>query len=373
MPANMKKTKGKFSFFTRLLIFVNGTIALALLIAYLAPVIDPRTFWPVAFFGLAYPPLLLLNALFIVYWLIVRSKLALISVITILIGWNVLLNNIGLSVWNKQPEPAANSFRLLTYNVHHFSPFGEDKNDAIRHDILSTIISAKPDIVGMQEYYSRKKGRYAMTDSISQLIKVPYYHAEANMESTKEMMGIAIFSRFPIISKGVVTIGEEGSGNQCIYADIKKDGQILRFYCVHLQSIQFEPQDYQYLDTVAKSGKADLSSTKRLGGKLKRAFLKRAEQVLTIKQHASASPYPYVISGDFNDTPTSFAVNQMAKGIKNTFREKGFGLGRTYNGDFPNYQIDYIMASNRFDVSNYEIIKQKLSDHYPVYADLVLK
>ena len=56
-------------------------------------------------------------------------------------------------------------------------------------------------------------------------------------------------------------------------------------------------------------------------------------------------PYPYIISGDFNDTPSSYAVNQMAKGFKNAFREKGTGLGRTYNGDFPNYQIDYIMAS----------------------------
>jgi endonuclease/exonuclease/phosphatase family metal-dependent hydrolase len=140
-----------------------------------------------------------------------------------------------------------------------------------------------------------------------------------------------------------------------------------------LQSIRFEPRDYQYLDTITKSGKADLSSTKRLGSKLKLAFLKRAEQVIKIKQHTLQSPYPYIISGDFNDTPTSFAVSQMAKGIKNTFREKGFGLGRTYNGDFPNYQIDYIMASKQFNVLSYNIVKKKLSDHYPAYADLVLK
>ena len=63
----------------------------------------------------------------------------------------------------------------------------------------------------------------------------------------------------------------------------------------------------------------------------------------------------------------------MCKGLKNAFREKGSGLGRTYNGSFPNYQIDYIMASQQFDVTGYNITEKRLSDHYPVRSDLVLK
>jgi endonuclease/exonuclease/phosphatase family metal-dependent hydrolase len=63
----------------------------------------------------------------------------------------------------------------------------------------------------------------------------------------------------------------------------------------------------------------------------------------------------------------------MNKGLKNAFREKGSGMGRTYNGSFPNYQIDYIMAGKQFDVLNYNIIEKKLSDHYPVCSDLLLR
>jgi len=95
--------------------------------------------------------------------------------------------------------------------------------------------------------------------------------------------------------------------------------------------------------------------------------------VLRIKEDAAKCPYPYIISGDFNDTPTSYAVNKMSEGLKNAFCEKGSGFGRTYNGDFPNYQIDYIMASPAFNVLSYQIIEKKLSDHYPVRSDLVLK
>jgi endonuclease/exonuclease/phosphatase family metal-dependent hydrolase len=101
--------------------------------------------------------------------------------------------------------------------------------------------------------------------------------------------------------------------------------------------------------------------------------LKRSEQVFKIKDHANACQCPYVISGDFNDTPTSFAVNEMSKGMKNAFTEKGSGFGRTYNGSFPNYQIDYILATPQFDVRDYDIIEKRLSDHYPVRSDLVLK
>jgi len=183
---------------------------------------------------------------------------------------------------------------------------------------------------------------------------------------------MAIFSRFPIVGKGMIRLTETRSENQCLFVDVKKGKQTFRFYSVHLQSIRFDPEDYKYLDSVSKKGKTDIQSTKRLGGKLKIAFEKRSEQVFKIKEHAAKCPYPYLITGDFNDTPTSFAVNQMANGLKNAFRQKGSGFGRTYNGDFPNYQIDYIMASPQFEVATYKIIEKKLSDHYPLRSDVVL-
>ena len=126
------------------------------------------------------------------------------------------------------------------------------------------------------------------------------------------------------------------------------------------------------MNSITGDGKADKSSARRLGSKLKIAFIKRSAQVVKIKAHAAHCLYPYIISGDFNDTPASYAVNEMAKGLKNAFREQGSGFGRTYNGNFPNFQIDYIMASPQFNVLSYLIIQKKLSDHYPVRSDLQL-
>ncbi|MDN3582270.1 endonuclease/exonuclease/phosphatase family protein [Mucilaginibacter flavus] len=370
----MKNKKGGLSFIDKVFLWINFLLCLALLLSYLAPVVSPQTFWIIAFFGLAYPPLLLLNVILIVYWLLRRRWPVVISLVTIVIGWGVLNNNIGLrSRSSFLPAPGINSVRMMTYNVHNFKHYGSKNDVSTKQEILALIADESPDVIGFQEFYTRYKGPYDTSDSLKKILGSSNFYFEPFYFNDSEGIGMAIFSKLPIIAKGMIRLSDEkGSGNQCLYVDVKKGGKMFRVYSVHLQSIKFDPEDYKYLDSVSKKGKTDMHSTKRLGVKLKNAFIKRSMQIVKVKEHAAQCPYPYIISGDFNDTPTSYAVNQMAKGLKNAFREKGSGLGRTYNGDFPNYQIDYIMASKQFDIASYQIIEKKLSDHYPLRSDLIL-
>jgi hypothetical protein len=57
----MKAKKRNLPFIDKVFLWINYLLCLALLFSYLAQYIDPRKFWPFAFFGLAYPPLLLAN------------------------------------------------------------------------------------------------------------------------------------------------------------------------------------------------------------------------------------------------------------------------------------------------------------------------
>lgn len=370
----MRAKKRSLPFIDKIFLWINYLLCLALLLGYLAPYVDPRNFWPIAFFGLAYPPLLIANLLIMAYWLIRKSWFIGLSAITILVGWNVLMNNVGIRLPSSASSaPSLKVLRLMTYNVHDFKRYGAKNDVSTKHEILDLIGQDQPDIIGIQEFFTRKKGQYDMIDSVKKVMRAEHYYFEPTMTSSSESIGMAIFSKYPIKSYGLVQLAAKGSGNQCLYVDIEKDGGVLRMYSVHLQSISFDPQDYKYLGNLSSKGKTDIGATKRVGWKLKNAFQKRSDQVFIIKEHARKCPYPYIISGDFNDTPSSFAVNQMAKGLKNAFREKGAGLGRTYNGAFPNYQIDYVMASPQFDVWEYKIIEKKLSDHYPLSTVLVLK
>jgi len=362
------KGKSKLSFIDKIILWLNALLCLALLISYLAPIIDPKKAWIFAFFGLAYPLLLVSSLIFIIYWVLRRKWHFMLSIICIAIGCFELH-----APSSGSAGPNQTVFNLMTYNVHDFKRYGSKNDISTKHEILQLIAENKPDIIGFQEFYTRNAGQYDMRDSILKIMGTTYYYFEPVIANSQEAIGLAIFSRFPITAHGMVPLVNRASENACLYVDIKKGDKQFRVYSIHLQSIRFDPEDYKYLNSIAKQGKGDGSSARRVGSKLKNAFIKRSDQVVKIKEHAAQCPYPYIISGDFNDTPSSYAVNQMSKGLKNAFREDGTGFGRTYNGDFPNYQIDYIMASPQFDIQNYQIIQKKLSDHYPVKSDLILK
>jgi endonuclease/exonuclease/phosphatase family metal-dependent hydrolase len=369
----MKAKKTKRSLFGKIMAAVTIALWLALIASYFAPYIDPQSNWIFAFFGLAYPFLLIANLILAIYWVASRRWYGLISFIIIACGWGMLNNNFGLHIQSSEPFNPSNLLHIMTYNVHNFKRYGAKNDTSTKHEILDIIYREQPDIIGFQEFYTRNQGQYDMRDSLVKIMGGAYYYFEPVIFNSSEAIGIAIFSKFPIIDRGFIPFSDKKSENACIYVDVKKGDKIFRVYSVHLQSIRFDPEDYKYIKNITGGqGTSDASSAWRVGGKLKIAFIKRSAQVAKIKENTAHCPYPYIISGDFNDTPASFAVNEMATGLKNAFSEKGVGFGRTYNGSFPNFQIDYIMASRQFDVLNYHIIEKKLSDHYPVWSDLVL-
>lgn len=369
----MRRKKSKFSFFSKTILFANLIAAALLLLSYTASIIDPHSFWPIAFLGLAYPLFLLLNILFIIYWLLRAPKFALVSLLCILAGYKFLTGYIGFRETTAitVPKSSQNFVRVMTYNVHSFKQFG-DKNDQFTKDqILDIIRKEQPDVLCFQEFFSRKKGDYNFSKLIREILQSEHYYFVPSLKNEYEAIGMAIFSKLPILERGTIPF-DDVIGNGALFVDVRFKGHPFRIYNVHFQSISFQPEDYKYLKEVTKEIDTDVKSSRRIGSRLKQAFLKRSTQVSQVRAHAERAKVPYLVAGDFNDTPVSFAVNTMADGMKNSFQKKGSGFGITYNGDFPNFQIDYIFVSKEFDIKNYLIIDKKLSDHYPVRTDVEL-
>jgi len=358
--------------FSKSMLLVNVFAGAALLLSYLAPIINPQVFWPIAFLGIAYLPLLVVNMLFIVYWLIRCARYAALSFLAILLGWNILQKHYGFG--DRVPRqvvasPDTGHVRVLTYNVHFFRAFEqEDTELAIREQAMQLMGGVSPDVICIQEYYTRKKGKYRMAEEFEREIDMPYHYISPTAQNDYEAYGMAIFSRYPIVNSGVLPEHEYGV-NRIIYADIDKDNRVFRVYNVHLRSFGFQKEDYDFINNPSKTIEKDAASTKRIGARLKHAFRARSAQAVALRTHSRACDLPFLIAGDFNDTPLSYAVNEVSSGLRNAFREKGRGWGVTYNGDFPNFQIDYILSSKAFEVCHYQIVKAKLSDHYPVWAD----
>jgi len=361
--------------FSKFILIMNIFAVCALLLSYLASYIDPEKLWVFSFFGLAYPAILAINILFIIYWLIRMPKLALISGLTILAGFSVIQNYVGFreSTAIMVPKSSDSFIRVMTYNVHNFKQFG-DKNDKFTKELILDIIrNEQPDVICFQEFFSRKRGEYNFRKLILQILETEHYYFKPSTDNGYEAIGMAIFSKFPIVNKGNIQFAKKMNWNEAVYADVRKGDKTFRIYNVHFQSISFQPEDYRYLKKVTSEIETDVESSKKIGSRLKQAFLKRSNQARMLKEHTEESPHPYIIAGDFNDTPISYTVKTISRGMNNSFREMGSGFGVTYNGAFPNFQIDYIFTSPEFTVKNYLIINKKLSDHYPVRTDLELK
>lgn len=374
MNRRIRKRPG-IHIFSKFVLAMNVFAVVALLLSYLASYIDPAKFWVISFFGLAYPAILAINILFIIYWLLRLPKLALISGLTILAGWSVILNYIGFreSTAIMVPKSSESFLRVMTYNVHNFKQFGDKNNKFTKELILDIIRNEQPDVICFQEFFSRKRGEYNFRKLILQILETEHYYFKPSTDNGYEAIGMAIFSKFPIVNKGNIQFAKKMNWNEAVYADIKKGGKTFRIYNVHFQSISFQPEDYRYLKKVTSEIETDVESSKKIGYRLKNAFIKRSNQARMLKEHTEKSPLPYIIAGDFNDTPISYTVKTISRGMNNSFREMGSGFGVTYNGAFPNFQIDYIFTSPEFTVKNYLIINKKLSDHYPVRTDLELK
>src|SRR5262245_27648201 len=66
--------------------WLNGLAVIGLLLAYLSGMVSPATFWPLAFFGMAYPFLLTANVACLAWWLLFRRKRMWPSLIAIALG-----------------------------------------------------------------------------------------------------------------------------------------------------------------------------------------------------------------------------------------------------------------------------------------------
>lgn len=364
--------KSKSTFLGKIVLLIAILFIIAIILGIEAGNTDPRKHPLMAFFGLAYPFVLLLNIIMIGYWL-VRGRLffALATAGIIAAGWHALIATVGfIGESGAGPKTDPGLLRMMTYNVHSFKPYGEDSNELTKQQMLQVVKNENPDIICFQEYYSRRKGSFAITDSLKQILKTSDNYFVPTAENNYEATGQAIFSRYPIVGKGTISFGDENIGNAAIYIDILIGQKKVRVYNVHLQSISFDKQDYTFLDKVTKKMDPEITPAKRILRMLNVAFKKRSGQVDIMKAKMKTCETPFIIAGDFNDTPASYAVTQLTKSLNNSFVEQGVGLGRTYNGKFPNFQIDYISATKTIKVINHRIIRAKLSDHFPVRSDL---
>lgn len=356
----------------RLLLFFNVVVVVGLLFAYLAGFINPVNTTVFSLFGLAYPYFVIFNGLFVIIWLLLRKKLFLISLVTLLIGIKTLINSFQFLPNGNEFSVKGPKINILSYNVHVFDLYHWKNNKQIRDSIFKFIRKEDPDIACFQEYFDSRRHYFPVHDSLMQHQRFKYSHLfYTDKIGEFQSFGIATYSTYPIVNKGIVQF--PNSSNVAIYSDIKIHEDTIRVFNCHLESIRFLPQDYNFIDSIAYQRSSN--QTKGAGGvyiRLTKAFRKRAIQAQMLKQYINKSPHRVFLCGDFNDPPSSYTYHHLKYGLNDSFVDKGLGKGATFSRSLFSYRIDYILFDSGIYCDDFRVEKVDYSDHFPVLGRYVI-
>ena len=368
---NRLKTFGKF-----LLIVITILAAIGLLFSFMAKLLPPSFSSTVAYCGLFFPYLLLVNFVLTIIWIVVDFTWALIPVMVILLNVNNIDRHFQFRGIEK-PEVCTNCLKVMSYNAKAFNIYRDDQM-SLNRQFIHFLQNEKPDILCIQEYSYDNTGKsgFNSTQAIINALNV-----KDNEKTHKIMLpyrnklgyqfGMAVFSKYRIVDGGFVETSDSSS-NKSMYVDIRFNGDTLRIYNIHLASMHLDSADYA-TGKALWAGSYDSSfndKAQTLSNKISAAYVARQYQAKAIRAHIDECPYPVIICGDFNDSPASFSYNKIMHGLRDSFRSSGKGTGTTYiGGNFPAYRIDYIAHDKQFNDFQYTVCRDlTVSDHYPIYT-----
>lgn len=328
-----------------------GLVGVSLL-ALLSPYIDPRLFWPIAFLGLGVPVLLVLNVLAAIVFLRMNLRSTALQNVAVLLVFSLFLGRlIGFSGQAKKPE---GDLSILTFNTRLLADNQEERDYSTYKALVQ-----QHDFVAFQEANIERSRHRSFVPAMSDAGLA--YHYKGNHS-------IKLFSRYPIINKGIV-VGEESSVNGAVFIDVKIEDRILRVYGMHLKSTGIATEADKVITRDPRGyGRETFQGILYILRRLKASNLTRSQQVKQLAAHIAASPYPVILCGDLNDTPFTYSYQQLKRQLADAFVAHGSGLSITYKGPIPGLRIDYIFMSEDLIPTSYRRLDDQGSDHYPVAA-----
>jgi endonuclease/exonuclease/phosphatase family metal-dependent hydrolase/uncharacterized membrane protein len=374
MPEKDKPMKFLRKFLWTIIKIINAVALVLLLLAAYSDYISPYKAMLFSYFGLFFPFIFAINFIIFLVWIILRRwKMALLSLVFFLACAGAI--HAYFPLHKKTEKIPEDCIKVLTYNVMRF----EQKKDTPQrpNKILRCIQENDADIVCIQEYYTAlTKPEMLMENDILRVLKeYPYYEfCKFKYPYKSEAFGLAIFSKFPILS--MKKIPYESKYNGSAIAELDINGKRVTLINNHLESNKLsseERHDYYQMTQEIDSHAFDVF-TKMMTERLTPAYKIRAQQAQIISDIIQKNKNPYVIvCGDFNDTPISYARHKIKGNFHDAFVDSGCGLGITYNKYRFLFRIDYIMHSENIKSYNCTVGALNNSDHYPVSCYLQLK
>lgn len=311
--------------------------------------------------GLGFPVLLAANLGFLIFWLIFKTRMALIPILGFIICYVPVRKYSPLNIQHDIPDDA---LKVLSYNVWLFDGWEDPDGDHSKNPILRYIADQKADIVCLQE---ASTGEVPMEVIDSVLNKVYAHHDTIHALRGGDIL--SVYSKYPILSHERIHYESKGNVSAGFYLNIK--GRKVLVINNHLETTSLSPEDKEQFKQLVKGDlETDTAekASKLLVVKLGEATKKRAPEADAVAEYIEKHKnMPIILCGDFNDSPISYARRTVAKSLTDCYVATGNGPGISYHRNGFYVRIDHIMCSDHFEPYRCYIDKQiSNSDHYPI-------
>lgn len=337
------------SLFNKIVYGFNILIALLTLMAFLLPFLTPKAFPILSVLTLFLPFFLLVNLLFSIYWMVQMKRQFILSGVLLLLGLPYFqrLYQFGES----NPEKTENELVMMSFNVRLFNLYQWKKVASVKAMMDSLIKSEQPDLICLQEY-----------SKIDIDIFNQYTHRHLVFFDKKQKSGHAIFSKFPILHKGKISL--EGRGSSIIYADVLYKSDTIRLYSMHLKSVNITPDVNEIEDDL---NNVTQERSKLMLKRMSESFAMQQKQAELLSSHREKVKHKVFIAGDLNNSAFSYVYRNVRGDLLDAFEEAGEGFGKSYDFKYYPARIDYIFIDPTFEVKSLKTHnKSSFSDHFPL-------
>jgi endonuclease/exonuclease/phosphatase family metal-dependent hydrolase len=355
--------------FNSFLGLLNIIIAILFTASAYSDYISPATSIIFAYLGLAFPILLTINVIFLIYWLVTRKWLIVVMMaMSIVVCWTPISNYYPFHLKIKN-IPENNVIKVLSYNVMSFAYKNHTKGSP--NKIIEYIAQSGADIVCLQEYMASTRDNLMSSKDISNALNMYPYIVEicfSPQSRERYKYGLAVLSKYPISNSKRIKFTSVYNGSSMHEINIK--GRKILLVNNHLESFKLTTEDRTKFTHIFTAFEEFDEFRGSIQQKLGRAFKIRAQQVDKIVDQIKKENSLYtIVCGDFNDTPISYPHRKIQGNLSDAYAETGLGPGISYNQNLFLFRIDNIFHSSNLEAFNCTVDRSvKLSDHYPIYC-----
>lgn len=336
--------------------FITGLVFVSSLLLFSSVYISPEYFKYVGLLPFFIPFAYLINIFLAGILVLSLRKLSLLPLLVLLIGFRFALASF-------QYNPIidnAQGLEVLSYNAHLFN-YHLANGDKFDPNVFNWLKDHPAGVKVFQEFY--QDFSTSSRNAIKILGKDSGYEHSFHLTDespNSKSVGLAIFSKYPIINEGRV-FGKNNT-NGAIFADITINHDTIRIYNVHLESMSIDSEKLENIAGVKQNYRQTLR-------KLNSGSLARSQQLAILLEHARNSPHRIILLGDLNEVPYSYTYFKLSENLVNAFETAGRGFGFTYNKVLFFLRIDHIFSDPSLQAVQFKTYREvDYSDHYPISA-----